>query len=65
MSPPTTGIKISAMNNDAVSVNRTVIGRNLMNSPMRPAQNSKGINTLRVVAVEATMGQAMRLGAKA
>ena len=41
----------------------SVIGRNFMNSPTTPGQNSKGMNAARVVAVEAVIGQAMRLAA--
>ena len=63
--PPTTGIKISAMDNDADSVTITVIGRNFMNSPTTPDQNNSGKNTHSVVAVEAMIGQAMRLAARA
>ena len=37
-----------------------MIGRNLMNSPTRPGQNSKGMKAASVVAVEAMIGQAMR-----
>ena len=55
----------SAMASDAASVTRTVIGRNFMNSPTTPGQNSSGRNTTSVVAVEAMMGQAMRLAASA
>ena len=58
-------MKISAMNSEANSVRITVIGRNFMNSPTMPVQNSSGKNTLSVVAVEAMIGQAMRLAASA
>ena len=43
----------------------TVIGRNFMNSPTVPSQNSSGKNTQSVVAVDAMIGQAMRFAAKA
>ena len=43
----------------------TVMGRNFMNSPTTPGQNSSGANTARVVRVEAVTGQAMRLAAPA
>ena len=64
INPPTTGIKISAMNSDAVRVRITVIGRNFMNSPTVPVQNSSGKNTDNVVAVDAMIGHAMRSAAK-
>ncbi len=65
MMPPSTGTKMSAMNSDADRVNSTVIGRNFMNSPTVPDQNSSGRNTASVVAVDAMIGHAMRLAAKA
>ncbi len=61
--PPTTGMNTSAMNSDAVSVRITVMGRNFMNSPTVPDQNSSGKNTDRVVAVDAMIGQDMRFAA--
>ena len=63
MIPPTTGMKTSAMKSDAVRVRITVMGRNFMNSPTVPVQNSSGKNTLSVVAVEAMIGHAIRLAA--
>ena len=60
-----TGINTSAMNSDAASVKITVIGRNFMNSPTTPDQNRSGKNTQSVVAVEAMIGHAMRLAARA
>jgi hypothetical protein len=60
---PSTGTKISAMASDAVSVATSVIGRNFMNSPTMPGQNSNGRKAAKVVAVEAMIGQAMRLAA--
>ena len=62
-SAPRLGTKISAMTSDAVSVASTVIGRNFMNSPTMPGQNSSGMKAASVVAVEAMIGQAMRLAA--
>ncbi len=41
----------------------TVAGRYFMNSPTTPGQNSSGMNTARVVAVEAITGQLMRAAA--
>ena len=41
------------------------MGRYFMNSPTTPGQNSHGMKAARVVAVEAMMGQLMRLAAKA
>lgn len=58
-----TGMKTSAMNKDAERVAITVIGRYFMNSPTIPDQNSSGKNTYNVVAVDAMMGQTMRLAA--
>ena len=51
------------MKSDAVRVRITVMGRNFMNSPTVPVQNSSGKNTLSVVAVEAMIGHAIRLAA--
>ncbi len=57
------GTNSSAMNSDAASVTSRVIGKYFINSPIRPGQNSSGMNTANVVAVDAVMGQAMRLDA--
>ena len=50
INPPTTGIKISAINRDADRVRITVIGRNFINSPTMPDQNRSGKKTDSVVA---------------
>ena len=63
--PPSTGTKTRAIEREAASVRMTVIGRNFMNSPIIPVQNRSGKNTDSVVAVDATMGQAMRFAASA
>jgi hypothetical protein len=52
------------MASEAVSVAIRVIGRNFMNSPTMPGQNSSGRKAASVVAVEAMIGQAMRLAAR-
>jgi hypothetical protein len=62
---PTVGTKINAIISDALSVAKRVIGRNFMNSPTMPGQNTSGRNAASVVAVEAMIGQAMRLAASA
>ena len=41
------------------------MGRNFMNSPTIPGQNKSGKNTLRVVAVDAMIGQDIRFAANA
>ena len=41
------------------------MGRNFINSPTIPCQNSSGKNTLSVVAVEEMIGHDIRLAAKA
>ena len=51
------------MTKEADKVNNNVSGRNIMKSPVVPGQNSKGKNTASVVAVEAIIGQDMRLAA--
>jgi len=51
------------MLSDAASTTSRVIGKYFMNSPIMPGQNSNGINAAKVVAVEAVIGQAMRLAA--
>ena len=53
------------MAREAIRQMITVSGRNFMNSPTTPGQNSSGTNTAKVVAVDAIMGQAMRLAASA
>ena len=58
-------MKISAISSEAESVAIRVIGRNFMNSPTMPGQNSSGRKAARVVAVAAMIGQAMRLAARA
>ena len=58
-------MKMSAINRDAVNVKITVIGRNFINSPIIPDQNSNGKNTDNVVSVDAMIGHAMRLAASA
>ena len=62
---PSVGTNTSAMNSDAVSVAMSVIGRNFMNSPTMPGQNSNGMKAARVVAVAAVIGHAMRFAAAA
>ena len=62
---PSVGTKIKATNNDPVKVAIRVMGRNFMNSPTMPGQNSRGIKTASVVAVEAIIGHAMRCAASA
>ena len=63
MKAPILGTKISAMNNDAVKVANRVIGRNFMNSPTMPGQKRSGMKAASVVAVDAVIGQDMRLAA--
>ena len=58
--PPSTGMKISAMNSDAVSTQITVIGRYFMNWPTMPGQTRSGMKTISVVMVDEMIGQAMR-----
>ena len=53
---PRTGTKRRAMASDALRVARSVIGRNFMNSPTSPGQNSSGAKAASVVAVEAMIG---------
>ena len=65
ITPPRTGMKTKAIASDAVSAIITVIGRNFINSPTIPGQNSNGVNTASVVTVEAVTGQAMRIAAEA
>ena len=60
---PRTGKNTRAMANEAVRQMITVVGKKLMNSPTTPGQNNRGMNTASVVAVDAMMGQAMRLAA--
>ena len=62
-SAPRFGTKTSAMTSEAVSVASSVIGRYFMNSPTMPGQNRSGRKAASVVAVEAVIGQAMRLAA--
>ena len=57
-------MKISALSSDADNVASRVIGRNFMNSPTRPGQNSSGMNAASVVAVEAMIGHDIRLAAR-
>ncbi len=64
-SEPRVGTNTSAITSEADSVAMRVMGRYFMNSPTTPGQNSRGMNAARVVAVEAMMGQAMRLAATA
>ena len=60
MTPPSTGMKISAMNSDAISTLITVMGRYFMNWPTMPGQNSSGRKTISVVTVEEMIGHDMR-----
>ena len=62
---PKVGMKMSAIRSEALNVASKVTGRNFMNSPTTPGQNSNGMNAAKVVAVDAVMGQAMRLAASA
>ena len=57
---PTVGTKISAISNEALRVISTVIGKNFINSPTIPGQNTNGKKAASVVAVEAMIGAAMR-----
>ena len=61
---PSVGTKISAIMSEAVRVASSVIGRNFMNSPTTPGQNTSGRKAASVVAVAAMIGQAMRLAAR-
>jgi hypothetical protein len=63
--PPITGRKISATISEAESTKISVRGRLPMNSPATPGQNSIGRKAQSVVAVEAMIGQNMRLEASA
>ena len=60
---PSTGTNTSAISREALRVASRVMGRNFMNSPTMPGQNSSGANAARVVAVDAMMGQLIRLAA--
>ena len=60
MKPPSTGMKISAISNDAISTAITVIGKYCINCPTMPGQNNSGINTIKVVIVDEIIGHAMR-----
>ncbi len=62
---PRVGTKISAIKREPVSVVIRVRGRYFINSPTTPGQNISGMKTARVVAVDAMIGQAMRLAARA
>ena len=61
--PPNTGTKISAINNDADNTAIKVNGKYFINSPIMPGQNISGAKAANVVAVEAIIGQAMRCAA--
>ena len=54
-----------AINNDADSVASNVIGRYFMNSPTTPGQNNSGKNAASVVRVDAKIGGAINLAARA
>ena len=51
---------MSAITNDAVSTQITVIGKNFMNLPTMPGHTSSGVNTIKVVTVDEMIGQAIR-----
>ncbi len=63
--PPRVGTNTSAISKEADSVANRVIGRNFMNSPTTPGQNTSGRNAASVVAVEEMIGHAIRLAAMA
>ncbi len=63
VTPPSTGMKISATISEAASTKISVTGSIPMNSPATPGQNSIGRKAHSVVAVEETTGQNIRLAA--
>ena len=65
MNAPSVGTKTSAVSSEPDSTAIRVMGRNFMNSPTVPGQNSNGMKAASVVAVEAVIGHAMRLAARA
>ena len=65
MKDPSVGTNISAISNEDDKVASKVKGRNFMNSPTTPGQNTSGRKAARVVAVEAMIGQDIRLAARA
>ena len=62
---PSVGTNNNAMTSDAESTAINVIGRNFMNWPTVPGQNASGTNAASVVQVEAMIGHAMRMAARA
>ena len=54
---PSVGTNTSAIASEAISVAISVIGRNFINSPTIPGQNSRGRKAASVVAVDAMIGQ--------
>ena len=62
--PPNVGTKIKATINEPAKVTTRVMGRNFMNSPTTPGQKINGMKAAKVVAVDATIGQAMRWAAR-
>ena len=62
---PTTGTKRSAIKSEDVKTQINVMGRYFINSPASPGQKIKGRKAAKVVAVEAIIGSAIFLEARA